>query len=81
MSAEAARGRKALEQWRSMSSCDAKLARLLREGASTAVLAKAIQVRADGGGGVGGRHDAEAVAASARLSAGRWRRKSCSTSK
>lgn len=39
-----AKARKALEQWRCMSVSDAKLARLLREGASTAVLARAIQV-------------------------------------
>lgn len=42
---ELAKARKALEHWRAMTVNDAKLARLLRDGASTGVLARAIQVR------------------------------------
>ncbi|EFJ48899.1 hypothetical protein VOLCADRAFT_90642 [Volvox carteri f. nagariensis] len=44
-----ARARKALEHWRAMTVSDAKLARLLREGASTGVLARAIQEAAASG--------------------------------
>eukprot|EP00198_Chlamydomonas_reinhardtii_P006390 XP_001695726.1 predicted protein [Chlamydomonas reinhardtii] len=49
LSGDTAKARKALEQWRSMTVSDAKLARLLREGASPAVLAKAIQEAAASG--------------------------------
>ncbi|GIL58872.1 hypothetical protein Vafri_13838, partial [Volvox africanus] len=44
-----AKSRKALEQWRAMTVSDAKLARLLHEGASTGVLARAIQEAAASG--------------------------------
>ncbi len=54
-----AKARKALEQWRCMSVSDAKLARLLREGASTAVLARAIQVRRRLGAGHACTHESD----------------------
>ncbi|GLI59507.1 hypothetical protein VaNZ11_001399 [Volvox africanus] len=44
-----AKARKALEHWRAMTVSDAKLARLLHEGASTGVLARAIQEAAASG--------------------------------
>ncbi|KXZ46814.1 hypothetical protein GPECTOR_40g548 [Gonium pectorale] len=49
LAADTAKARKALEQWRCMTVSDAKLARLLREGASTGGLAKAIQEAAASG--------------------------------
>jgi hypothetical protein len=43
LSSDIAKARKALEQWRTMAVSDEKLARALREGASTAALGRAIQ--------------------------------------
>ncbi|GLC37451.1 hypothetical protein PLESTB_001584400 [Pleodorina starrii] len=49
LAADVAKARKALEHWRAMTVSDAKLARLLREGTSTGVLARAIQEAAASG--------------------------------